>query len=56
YVMGAIPLHVADVMPDGQSLLVVTIRRDQPVLGVPRQIELVVNWFDELKAKVPVKR
>jgi len=56
HLMGAMPLHAMDVMPDGRSLLFVTVRKDQPVLGVPRQIELVLNWFDELKAKVPPAR
>jgi len=52
-VMGAEPLHGWDLMPDGKSFLVVTAAREQPVFVAPKQVELVLNWFEELKAKAP---
>ena len=38
-----------DVSPDGQRFLMV--KSDTPT--VPRQLHLVVNWFEELKRLVP---
>ena len=38
-----------DVSPDGQRFLMVKGDTE----AAPRQLRLVVNWFEELKAKVP---
>lgn len=38
-----------DVSPDGQRFLMVK----GDTQAAPRQLRLVVNWFEELKAKVP---
>jgi len=52
--------HVApvDLTPDGRGLLVVTIEKDDPLssLRFPKEINIVTNWFEELKAKVPPAR
>ena len=44
-----------DVMPDGQQFLI-TIPVDQSDSGEPArpQINIVLNWFEELKERVPV--
>jgi hypothetical protein len=41
-----------DVSPDGQRFFVVQ-RRSAPPNARATQVNLVLNWFDELKAKVP---
>jgi len=41
-----------DVAPDGRFLM---IRPDAAESG-PAQVKVILNWFEELKAKVPVKR
>jgi hypothetical protein len=42
-------------MPDGRVIGVVNA--GQPVLGAPavQQIQIVLNWFEELKQRVPTK-
>ena len=42
-----------DVMPDGKRFMAV-ITPGQTQMGVP-QIQVVLNWFDELMAQVPPK-
>jgi hypothetical protein len=42
-----------DVTPDGQHFIVAEETEPNPE---PLQIVVVPNWFDELKAKVPVPR
>jgi Tol biopolymer transport system component len=44
-----------DIMPDGRVIGVVNA--GQPVLGAPavQQIQIVLNWFEELKQRVPTK-
>ena len=37
-----------DVAPDGQRILITVPNLDAPA----REIQVVVNWFEELKAKV----
>ncbi len=39
-----------DVSPDGQSFLMIK-RRGRG--GTTRELHIVLNWFEELKAKVP---
>jgi hypothetical protein len=43
------------VSPDGQRFLMVRARDQQQTAAV-NQINLVLNWFEELKRKVPVKQ
>ena len=47
-----------DLTPDGRGILVATIEKDDPFgsLKFPREISIVTNWFEELKAKVPPAR
>jgi hypothetical protein len=43
-------------MPDGKRFLVTLLEarsKEQPHQG--QQVNLVVNWFEELKQRVPVK-
>jgi len=47
------PIRCYDVAPDGQ-LFFVFQQRPAPPLPVVTHINLVQNWFEELKAKVPV--
>ena len=44
-----------DMSPDGERLLMV-FPADQPDTGEPArpQINVIFNWFEELKARVPV--
>jgi serine/threonine-protein kinase len=47
-----------DVMPDGNQLLVVlpaATVRGNPAARPAQQINIVLNWFEELKARVPTK-
>ena len=46
-------LREYDLMPDGKRLLVVLLEGAGDARQT-RQINVVLNWFDELKAKVPV--
>jgi Tol biopolymer transport system component len=46
-------LREYDLMPDGKRLLVVLLEGASDARQT-RQINVVLNWFDELKAKVPV--
>ena len=40
-----------DVMPDGRLLLV----DNEQEVGMTRELRVVLNWFGELKQKVPAK-
>jgi eukaryotic-like serine/threonine-protein kinase len=42
-----------DIMPDGQHF-VAAVRREGPNAGPP-QINVVLNWFEELKSRVPLR-
>ncbi|HMJ58981.1 MAG TPA: hypothetical protein VK467_07580, partial [Gemmatimonadales bacterium] len=44
-----------DVGPDGRMLGIVTAGRDPSTPATPPQINVVLNWFEELKQRVPVK-
>jgi hypothetical protein len=52
--LGCNPVRCYDVAPDGQRFFGV---QDEPLPQRPptTQINLVLNWFEELKAKVPTK-
>jgi hypothetical protein len=44
-----------DVAPDGQHLVILTPPDTANSVSVGRQVQVVLNWFEELKALVPVK-
>jgi len=44
-----------DVMPDGRILGVVAAGQTQSAGSTPQQIQVVLNWFEELKQRVPTK-
>ncbi len=47
-----------DIMPDGRIVAVVTTSQMQnasPAQTQVEQIQVVLNWFEELKSKVPMK-
>jgi dipeptidyl aminopeptidase/acylaminoacyl peptidase len=50
------PLRCYDVAPDGQHFYVVQSPASFFLTPVVTHINLITNWFEELKAKVPVKR
>ncbi len=44
-----------DVSPDGQRFLAInTVPLETDADASPPQINIVLNWFEELKARVPV--
>jgi len=45
-----------DVTPDGRQLLVVVSATPRTIEGWTPQINVVLNWFEELKAQVPVTK
>jgi hypothetical protein len=44
-----------DILPDGRSLGVVPSAASQPGAPQVTQFEVVVNWFEELKSRVPIR-
>ena len=47
-----------DLSPDGKRFLMikpVETTGGEPVTGAPRKINIVLNWFEELKEKVPLE-
>jgi len=48
------PLPCYSVAPDGERFYAMQ-RRTPPPLPPVTHINLVLNWFEELKAKVPIK-
>ena len=45
--------RIYDIAPDGQRFLLLSGESDQGGTGVP-QINVVLNWFEELKERVPI--
>ena len=43
-----------DVMPDGRLLAVISSGADRSVSD-DMQINVVMNWFEELKARIPAR-
>lgn len=43
-----------DVSPDGQRFLMIKLH--EPAGATPNQINMVFNWFEELKRRVPTGR
>lgn len=54
-VMGSAPLHAWDLMADDKSFLVVALTKEERLPAAPSQVNLVLNWFEELKTKVPMR-
>ena len=42
-------------MPDGEHVIGVTNAAQESNAGLGAQINVVINWFDEVRQKVPVK-
>ena len=53
--LGCTPLRCYDVAPDGQRFYGYQVRSSAPA-PVVTHINLIQNWFEELKAKVPPAR
>ena len=51
YERAPFPIANYDVSPDGQRLLMV--KPSEQAQAAPTQINVVLNWFEELKQKVP---
>ena len=49
------PLRGYDIAPDGRRFLFLQ-RPDTPPAPFPCEMHVVLNWFEELKAKVPAGR
>jgi hypothetical protein len=50
--------HMWDLSPDGKRFLMIkqsTITDDEPTSAIPRKINIVLNWFEELKERVPIE-
>jgi hypothetical protein len=45
-----------DITPDGKFVGVITSGSSQTQAGAPPQIQVVLNWFEELKTRVPVTK
>ena len=52
YELAPIPVTNFDVSPDGQHFLM--IKPTEQEQAAPTQINIVLNWFEELKRRVPV--
>jgi len=52
YEQPPVPLHNFDVSPDGQRFLM--LKPVEQAQAAPTQINVVLNWFEELKRRVPV--
>jgi hypothetical protein len=46
-----VPIANYDVSPDGQRFLM--LKPSEQAGGAPTQINVVLNWFEELKRRVP---
>ena len=55
--LGALDGRTYDVLPDGQHFIRLVSVSDQPQAGPPPNppIQVVLNWFEELKQRVPTK-
>ena len=51
YVLPPVPIANYDVSPDGQWFLM--LKPSEAGQAAPMQINVVLNWFEELKQKVP---
>jgi serine/threonine protein kinase len=56
--VGEVVLPMWDMHPDGKRFLMTKPAQatgDKPESAIPRKINIVVNWFEELKERVPVE-
>ena len=53
YEPGPVQLNNYDVSPDGQRFLM--LKPSESAEAAPTQINVVLNWFEELKRRVPAK-
>jgi hypothetical protein len=44
-----------DITPDGKRFLIVLPAQNDATKGATAQINVVVNWFEELKQRVPMQ-
>ena len=44
-----------DITPDGKYFIVILPRSADPGKAPPAQINITLNWFDELKRRIPVQ-
>ena len=44
-----------DITPDGERILLIVPADEPEVEDRPPEIHVVLNWFEELKARVPVR-
>ena len=44
-----------DISPDGKRFLMMKLTGATPAAGGPRKINIVLNWFEELKQRAPLK-
>jgi len=49
----AMPVYLLECHPEGQRFLM--LKPVESETSAPTQINIVLNWFEELKRKVPVK-
>jgi hypothetical protein len=52
YGLAPVPIHNYDVAPDGQRFLML---QPSEQAQAPTQINVVLNWFEELKRRVPTE-
>jgi len=52
---GSWDLETWDISPDGKRFLMIKESSAGGTGGAPRKINIVLNWFEELKQRVPVK-
>jgi Tol biopolymer transport system component len=53
YALAPVPVSNYDVSPDGQRFLMLKPTEQEQAQAAPTQINVVMNWFEELKQKVP---
>ena len=51
YELAPVPFDNYDVSPDGQRFLM--LKPSEQAQAAPAQINVVLNWFEELKRRVP---
>jgi len=44
-----------DIAPDGQRIVAVVASGQKPGVFAASQVHIVLNWFEELKARVPLR-
>jgi hypothetical protein len=56
FVFGDLDFATWDVSPDGKRFLMMKeVGSNASEVGFPRKINIVVNWYEELKQRVPGK-